>query len=257
MKYSFDQVRFCSKADLSTLRSVAKNNALRELFIGRLYNGKCSKKASFHYKSQFSGRPKNGEFFSNISNRLGNLEATITYIEIACDKVFETENDALLAYLELESSSYLAYQNPEFKIFNSKEISKDFFDGRALYLGKRGHFQLVFYTRYDKDHGLPILRREFRLTGNTQIMTKLEVEDIKDIKSPERLFIQLEKSFYRRAEINHRRVHLLMKYRKNQMRFKRVCEFRRFYCAERYSTTKHSPRYLSKLSKPFSYYLTN
>jgi hypothetical protein len=256
-RYSFDAVRFCSIVDLEELRPFIHNSSFRKLFYGKIYSKNAKGVARFKYKSWFSGIPKSQDFFFQSCNQLGEFGGTLTYIEIAWDTTFKSEQKAIEAYHALEKTVFLAYQNPTIFLEERKKLDKGFFYGRSLNLGKRSHFQLSVYTRYDKQTNEPILRREFRITENRQILEKLKATHEREFHDPKHLFHLLKKKFYRVGELNPRRIQLLIKYHDTQKTFNKTCDFREFYNEERKHAATHSPRYRLKLKKPFQYYLLN
>lgn len=254
--YSIDKVRFCSIADLDELSSATKQPAFKELFNGRISTDKAEGVTSFRYNSWLSGRPQKGVFFITFCERLGEFGGTLTGLEITCDTRFDSEEEAVDAYLQQERTAYLAYGNGAFVIFDSPPWTPGFFDGKELCLGQRGHFQLVIYARPDKatkQH--PVLRREWRITGNSLIRKLFNVDHERDLPNPKTLFQILEKKYYRVGELNQNKIASLMKYRSVSLTMSRTTQFRQFLHNERLNGNNQTPRYRKKIKKQFSYFI--
>ncbi len=258
--YSFDKVQYHSTIELAKLRPFIHTNSFQELFFQNPKSNKAKGNASFHYKSWFSGRPKHDNFFAEASTQLLDLEinnsgGTLTYLEIACDTVCKTEQEAINAYLKLEKTAYFAYQDVTCNIIFREKLDKGFFYEKTLYLGKQGHFELAIYPRFHKDTNQPVLRREFRINDNSPILKKIGVTHESEILNPKIIFQNLEAKFFRIRELNYKKIEWLMKYRDCPLKFASTCEFRKFYKAEQKDSKSQSPRYEKKLDKPFQYYL--
>ena len=257
--YTFDQVRFCSPVELKKLTSIINRKKFRSFFAGKITRNHTQGKTRINYLSRCSGRPfykKSSEFFPSVHNHLSEAESVLTYVEIACDTYFLSEQEAINAYLDIADRVFLAYGNGEYQKYDKKSNGRGFFDGRALNLGQRGDFQFCIYTRYCKVTGKPILRKEWRITGNEQILKKLEIQHEVDIPLPSKCYKILEEKYYRTGTINQNRVNQLMKLRNISMSFQNILDFQNFYYHEKRSAVNECARYKKALKRAFTYYIT-
>ena len=257
-KYCYDAARFCSIADKNELMTLTNKQIFRELFHGKITSKDTSPSdvARFSgYQSFLQGRPKSEIFFPKVCELLGELGGTLTYLEVTHDTIFDTAQEAIDAYFSLEKTIYLARNNVTCKNFENKAFSPSFLCGKSLYLGKRGEFQLVIYARRDKDTNEPMLRREFKITENRNILKKLCVSHEREIQNPAESYKLLANKYFGSARLNQPRIDSLMGLRNITKKFSRTCDFRSFLKSEKENAINECLRYRKRVENPFSYFL--
>jgi hypothetical protein len=255
--FTFDCIRYSCTVDKKKLPTILNTRKFKSLFADKISRGKAKGVAAIHYLSWFSGRPRPNitNVFKEINCHIGKQIYPLTYIEIACDTVFFSETEAIRAFLDIFILVFLAYGTGEYSLFHKQNLSEGFFDGRAIHIGQRSTFQLCIYTRRCKNTDRPVLRMEWRLTGNRLIRKKLRIPHETYIPNPKRCYMQLERKYFRCGTINENRLKSLMKLRSEPIEFDNILEFQKFYRNEKKTAQKECARYRKALKRPFTHYI--
>lgn len=78
------------------------------------------------YRSRFSGRPKAKDFFQETCHQFGERGGKLTYIEIACDTIFKTNQEAIEAYLNWRKRFILRIRIRSVKYLIKQIQTRDF-----------------------------------------------------------------------------------------------------------------------------------
>ncbi|EKE29116.1 MAG: hypothetical protein ACD_2C00225G0004 [uncultured bacterium (gcode 4)] len=257
--YSFDLIRFGFKISKSELVQFKIENQLSSLF---LIGPKCRKpkkndKANFHYKSQLIGVPKSAECFKLILAAVSKAKGVLSYIEFSCDTVFSSNEETSDVFSQLLDYVYMAHIRPDYLLLKSSP-KRDFFDGRSLIIGIRNNLQFIMYPRFHKTLRLPVLRREFKILGHTNILQAFNLKNESEISDPEFHFRLLEDRYYRTAKLINGRVQSLIKHKKIQRNIERCFEFKNYLAHEKADKSYiKNEKYKQKLAQSFNYYITS
>lgn len=259
VRYSFDKVEYSSKSDISVIRSLVKMKEFKELFSGKVIRQKARGVRSIKYNSLFGGRPNveaNG-FFASMDCNLYGIGGTLTYIEVAKDIYHHNEVSAISAYEKLKKNIFLKYGRDNCCIMKwNGELTNGCFYEEAVYLGNYRKFQFVVYPRYCKATNKPVLRMEFRIAINRNILSRIGVEHERFIPNAKECYLKLKKKYLRYGFINRNKIESLLRCRSKYTNILDVYAFQKFRNDEnRRDLSGECLEYKQKLKRPVMYYI--
>ena len=186
--YSFDRIRinlFEDPEEMKTILPVKEFVKLSHHF--QIDTIDSDKENNFEgYKSRLDFVAPNDECLSllfDCQNRLGDYK--ISYVEIAQDKIAESENDAEILSKHFATTTRKKWLSNHF-IYDQrlkddfpKKIDPNKFGKMTLY-SRSNKFGIRSYSRYSKVNHLPAFHREYIVRTPSAILQKTGIKGLKD-----------------------------------------------------------------------------
>jgi hypothetical protein len=257
MRYSIDFARLNTPNKKPDTLHILEGNDIPQLCNKLIVNYPYPRAKSCGYNSRIDVAQPDANFFSELA-RCGELNARLTYIEIAEDEVCENEEEAIQKFHDIQDKIYLN-NGAGFQLrFLAPEIKNGFFYDKTTYIGRYRSFQIVIYLRYSKVDGKPVLRKEFRIWGNAKIKSKLKIADFHEINDPKKLYKLVEKNSLRSGELDQKKVARMLQQSDKPINIVNLNHFQKYLVKEKIrlkNARGGNKRYQKLIRNRFSYFL--
>jgi len=178
----FDKIRINSYEDVRYLhRLLPKSELSKESHYFKI--GEASDIARMAYfKSKMEVVVPSTKCLEILKENILSLDSFISYVEVARDTIYRSENEAELMFKSFAGYLRKKYSyKTELYVHRGKiDYKKGFFSYKTNYCGQYG-FRYVIYPRYSKINGQPCLHEEWRIVGASTIKRKTGIESISDL----------------------------------------------------------------------------